>query len=157
MNTKTNCKSVTVYTFNDKGEYLGEWVSISEAARANNTTPPSVATGLWGKEDHFSVGRYWLTNKEDIDKAMAKHVDILNGKIKKANAYKTREKKIKAEKIKIEPVERRGNYIFIKSSLPGNECCGRCALYYSKEGCFPCIKDEGHENGYWRYSQPMTL
>lgn len=151
MNTKTNCKSVTVYAFNDKGEYLGEWVSASEAARANNTTPSSISRGLWGKEDHFSVGRYWLTNKEDIDKAMAKHIDILDGKIKRANAHKSREKK------KIERVERRGNYIFIKSNLPGNECCGRCALYYSKEGCLPCRLDEGHENGYWRYSQPMTM
>lgn len=91
-----------------------------------------MAIGLWGKEDNFSVGRYWLTNKEDIDKAMAKHVDILNGKIKRANAYKSREKKIKDEKIKIEPVERRGEYIFIKSNLPGNECCGRCACIIQK-------------------------
>ena len=78
-------------------------------------------------------------------------------KIRAEKKRLAKEKKIKAEKIKIEPVERRGNYIFIKSNLPGNECCGRCALCYSKEGCFPCRQDEGHENGYWRYSQPMTM
>ena len=112
-----------------------------------------------------SVSRHYLirrkqsmTKQQEIMTLMELQYDLmLNGKIKRTNAYKAKEKKIKAEKIKIEPVERRGNYIFIKSNLPGNECCGRCALCYSKEGCFPCRQDEGHENGYWRYSQPMTM
>lgn len=128
MNIKTNCKSVTVYAFNDKGEYLGEWVSITEAGRANNIAPSSVAKGLWGKEDHFSVGRYWLTNKEDIDKAMAKHVDILNAKIKRANAYKSREKKIKDKKIKIERLKDKesislSNQIFLEMNVAADVPC----------------------------------
>lgn len=52
---------------------------------------------------------------------------------KKTGQSKQREIQ-QSSKIYFERVERVGNYVFIKSELPGNECCGRYTLYYAKKG-----------------------
>lgn len=148
---RTNIRSVIVYSFNEDGSFYGEWQSITDAARANHVTTSSISKALWENKDHFAVGKFWLLDKNDIDDAVEHHKKRLLKKV--ANRIeKPKEQKTQKE----EPIERKGNYVFVKSSLPGNECCARCSLYYEKK-CLPCREDEKHANGYWRYKRPIEL
>ena len=147
---RTNCKSIKVFVWTENGKFIGEWPSITYAAKANDTTSSSVTNALYMYKDRFSVGKFWLKEGENIEDFIAIHKEVVNRKKQESLKKKPKEKKPKQI---FEKTERRGNYIFIKSDRPGNECCMHCALYYTK--CLPCRKDEGHENGYWRYSRNL--
>jgi len=151
--SRTGKRTVTVFAWTENGKFIGEWPSISKAAFVNNTTASSISNALYVYKDHFSVGKFWMTEKCDIKPMLKLHKELVESK--KTGQVKQREIQ-QSSKIYFERAERVGNYVFIKSELPGNECCGRCALYYAKK-CLPCRKDENHEHGYWRYSKQFDV
>lgn len=148
---KVNVNSVTVLAYTETGEFIGEYVNITEAAKANKTSPTSVTTAVFFKKDHFTVGRFWIQKTDSLEEAMAEHKRVKESKTKKKISYI---KKRKERIIRIPNDERKGDFVFVKSNLQGVECCRRCAVYF-EEKCLPCRAEDGHENGYWRYSKPL--
>lgn len=154
MNTKKNIRSITVFVYNEDGSFIGKWDSITEAAKANNVNTTNVSNGIWS-ETHFSVGRYWLRESDNIEDVVRYRKERLDRKRRIDRSYKEKTKIAKQELTLIDPLciepERKGDYIFIKTSLTGNNCCIRCSLASTDEGCLPCRVEDNHENGYWRY------
>ena len=146
--SRKNINSKELHAYTEEGVYIGTWQSITDAALANNVSTSSISTGLTNK-DHFSVGRYWVYNKEDIFYSMLLHQE----KVKKELEQKQKREELKnktTSKIQITS-ERHGDYVFVASNLSGDDCCKKCALYDLQ--CLPCRTHEKHDNGYWIYKK----
>ena len=148
---RTNRNSINIFVYDESGKYIGEWPSITQAAKACNVAQSSISDALYYYKDHFAVKRYWLKNPHGLAEAMAEHTVSVNRRREQAEAYAARKTENKRKAVR-EPEERHGDYVFVKYSESGDECCSRCALGYISK-CLPCREHEGHAHGYWRYSR----
>lgn len=64
--SRTDKRIVTVFAQTENGKFIAEWPSIPEAAFVNNTTASFISNALYMYKDHFSVGKFWMTEKCDI-------------------------------------------------------------------------------------------
>ena len=152
--------STVVRQYSATGEFIAEYQSVTEAARATNINATSISNAIWWKANRTASGYIWLLKDENIGEIIEKNRIDAERKLLEKKKSKTGKRK-KEKYIEIDwRVERVNDYIFIeKPTLSGSDLCLRCALNSNGEACLPCRKDERKDGkqGYWRYSKYVQL
>lgn len=152
--------STVVRQYSTTGEFIAEYQSVTEAARATNINAPSISNAIWWKENRTARGYIWLLKDENIGEIIEKnHIDAEQKLLEKKKSKIGKKKKEKAIEIDWR-VERVNDYIFIeKNTLCGADLCLRCAINSNGDECLPCRKEERKDGkqGYWRYSKSVHI